>query len=60
MVYTTKFFKIGMFKLFKLSGTLYQRTGRKYYKNVTAGTTHIIASLGTDVVQVDNQYAWTT
>ncbi len=60
MVYTTKFYKIGMFKQFILGGTNYIRVGKDLYQNVTSGAVLRIASLGTDVVQVVDQYAWTT
>lgn len=60
MVYTTKFYKIGMFERFILSGTTYLRVGRKYYQNVSTGAILVIGSLGTDVIQVVDEYAWTT
>ena len=60
MVYTTKFYKIGMFKRFILSGTTYLRVGRKYYQNVTTGAVVAIATLGTNVKQVVDEYKWTT
>jgi hypothetical protein len=60
MVYTTKFHKIGMFKRFSLSGITYLRVGRKYYQNVTTGAVLAIASLGTAVIQVTDDYKWTT
>lgn len=58
MVYTTKFHKIGMFKRFSLGGTVYLRVGRDIYQNVTTGTESRIASLGTEVIQVNDDYYW--
>jgi len=58
MVYTTKFYKIGMFKRFILSGTTYIRVGKNLYRNVTSGATLRIARTGINVTQVVDQYAW--
>lgn len=58
MVYTTKFYKIGMFKRFILSGTTYMRVGKNLYRNVTSGATLRITRLGQSVTQVVDQYAW--
>lgn len=60
MVYNTKFYKIGMFERFILSGTTYMRVGKDLYRNVTTGATLRIARLGIAVKQVVDQYAWHT
>jgi len=64
-VYTTKFFKVGMFKRFgivQLNGTVkkYTRVGRNLYEDSSANTRSAITSLGTNVVQVEDDYYWTT
>ena len=59
MVYTTKFYKIGMFKRFILpgDGKTYIRVGRKQYE-ANVGDIFNIPSLGTDVIQVEDSYYW--
>lgn len=60
MVYTTKFHRIGMFKLFIYGGTVWIKNGHNHYTNGTNGTNFVIPTLGTAVIQLEDSYAWTT